>query len=183
MVRFKDCPLCMRNGTLLTALPVYPQKLDFLSDVSQYLFLFSYVGDQTQGLVLDRYMLYIPNPSVVYWLTWSHWPYSFKKDYQILGKPGRWSCVHRTYPTGGRVGRSTLLPVCPHRVHKWKTWLLTLWEIALVWDMSPQQWQTWWDMLAFQYLVMCTKFIYKQPTFYIRHHLEILGKFSGGCLP
>lgn len=69
MVRFKDCPLCMPNGTLLTAFPVYPQKLDFLSDVSQYLFLFSYVGDQTQGLVLDRYVLYIPNPSVVYWLT------------------------------------------------------------------------------------------------------------------
>lgn len=35
-------------------------------------------------------------------------------------------------------------------------------------------------MLAFLYLVMCSKFIYRQPTFYIRHHLEILGRFSRG---
>lgn len=72
MARFKACPLCVPIGTLLTALPVYPQKMDFLGDVSQYLFLFSYVGDQTQGLVLDRLSLYIPNPSVVYWLKRSH---------------------------------------------------------------------------------------------------------------
>lgn len=76
----------------------------------------------------DRHALYIPNPSVVYWLTWSHWSlynsklYNFKKDDQILGKSGRWSCVHRTCPTGGRAGRSTLLPVCPHRVRKRKLW-------------------------------------------------------------
>lgn len=69
MVWFKDCPLCTPSGTLLTALPVYPQKLDFLDDVSQYLFLFSYVGDQAQGPVPRRRTLYIPNPSVVYWLT------------------------------------------------------------------------------------------------------------------
>lgn len=55
----------MPIGTLLTALPVYPQTLDFLGDVSQYLFLFSYVGDQTQGLVLARLALDIPNPQFI----------------------------------------------------------------------------------------------------------------------